>query len=82
MGNIWNWILGFFFKAPVILDEIKPVVKEGEDIIVDLSKIVADLKAKNYVSVVFESQTLVKDVQEFVVVLQKVVADLKAKQGN
>jgi hypothetical protein len=74
---MWNWIKSWFVKAPVIADNIVPLVDEGEDIVTDIIKIIADLKSGNMVNVVLSANTLLKDVQEFVVVVKKVAADLK-----
>lgn len=76
-----NWLLSFFWKAPVVIEELKPVIAEGEDILQDLSDIIRNLKDSNYIGVVTESQSLVKNVQEFVDVLQKVVEKLKEENN-
>jgi hypothetical protein len=75
-----NWILSFFWKAPVVLDEVKPLIKEGEEILQDLSDIVKNLRDSNYFGAVAEGQSLVNNVQEFVAELEKVVEKLRSEE--
>ncbi len=71
--SVWSWIKG---KAQVV-EQVKPVVKEGEDIVKDLMEIIADIKAGRYTEVVTDTKQIALDVAEFAAEVEKIMNKLQ-----
>jgi len=78
--NFVNWLVSFFVAAPAVIEELQPVVTEGEALVTDLSDVVKDLKANNLASVVTDAQAVLNDAKKFVADVEVVVNQLKQKQ--
>ena len=75
---IWDWIKKIIGMAPVIAEEVKPVVMDGEAVAADLLKVVADLKSGRYLAVIADANQSLADVKVFVAEVEKVVTALQA----
>lgn len=71
--SIWSWITG----KVVAVEEVQPVIKEGEDIVKDLMEIISDLKGKRFGEVVGDTKQIAKDVAEFAAEVEKIIGMLK-----
>ena len=78
--NFFSWLFSFFSKAPAVAPEIKPLIVEGETVIADLTKLVADLKANSVVDIINDSNVMLSDVQKFVLHVQQVATLLQLKR--
>ena len=65
MTSFWNWLKSALGLVPAVIDDVVPVVADGEAIVVALTKVVSDLKSSNFTSVIADSQVVVTAVQTF-----------------
>ena len=78
LNGLWSWLVSLFTNAPVVINELKPVVTEGEALVVDLTKVVSDLKTNNLFSVVADAQAVLADAKQFVADVEVIVQQLQA----
>lgn len=75
---IWDWIKKIIGFAPIVAPEVQPVVADGEAIVADLARVVADLKNSNYLNVIADANQSLADVKVFVAEVEKIVTALQA----
>jgi hypothetical protein len=71
--SIWNWITG----NASVLEEVRPLVVNGEAILADLKEIIADLKNKRFDEVVDGTKKAAADLATFSAEVEKIVNLLK-----
>jgi hypothetical protein len=74
--RIWDWIIG---KVHVI-DELKPVISEGEAIVADLQELIKDIKSGNLSESADDAKAITQDLADFAAAVEKIVADLSAQK--
>ena len=74
--RIWDWIIG---KVHVI-DELKPVISEGEAIVADLQELIKDIKSGNLIESADDAKAITQDLADFAAAVEKIVADLSAQK--
>ncbi len=72
-SNFWNWLKGLVGTA----QEVLPVVKEGKDIVADLTKIISDIQGKQYSGVIGDVKQLGVDFAEFTAEVEKFINSVK-----
>jgi hypothetical protein len=70
--------MGVLGLAPTVLADVKPIVDDGEAIVVALEKVISDIKTRNFTSVVADTQALATDVQTFATEVQAVITQIQS----
>ena len=76
--GFWNWIVG----EVTSIDELKPVVADGEVVIAALEKVIADIKAGNIATTVDDVKQIALDVAAFATEVETVIAALPSAPAN
>ena len=76
--NIWNWIKGEVNS----IDELKPVIVNGETILADFTKIIKDLKTGNVQGSIVDVKQISTDIAAFATQVEVVINSLQTNGQN
>lgn len=76
--DIWNWIIG----KEQVLEEVKPLVADGEAIVADMESLIADLKSSNFSGSIAEAMQIANDAKVFADEVSKVITELQTKNNT